>query len=48
VREREEVKALQRAAHDGEEVAAGGSSGMAWRARVRPGKEREAVGTEGK
>jgi hypothetical protein len=47
-REREGVKALQRAGHGGEEVAAGDGSGMAWRARVWPRKEREAVGTEGK
>jgi hypothetical protein len=48
-REREEkVKALGWPVHGDQEVAAGVSSGMAWRARVRPGKEREAVGTEGK
>jgi hypothetical protein len=47
-REREKVKALWWAFHGSEEVAAGGSSGMSWRARVQPGREREAAGTEGR
>jgi hypothetical protein len=47
-REKEKVKALGWPVHGDQEVAAGGNSGMAWRARVRPGKERVAVGTEGR
>jgi hypothetical protein len=43
--EREEVKALRRAGHDGEEVAAGEGSGTSWHARVRPGGERKEVKT---
>jgi hypothetical protein len=48
VREREEVKALQRAVHDGEEVAAGDGSGTSWRAWEKPPGERKGVGIKGK
>jgi hypothetical protein len=42
-REREGVKALQRAGHDGEEVAAGEGSGTSWRAGEKPPGERKEV-----
>jgi hypothetical protein len=44
-REREGVKALQRAVHDGEEVAAGDGSGTSWRAWEKPPGERKEVET---
>jgi hypothetical protein len=47
-REGEGIKALQRAVHDGEEVAAGDGSGTSWRAGKKPPGERKGVGIEGK
>jgi hypothetical protein len=44
-RAREEVKALGWPVHGDQEVAAGGSLGLPWRARVRPGRERKEVET---
>jgi hypothetical protein len=44
-REREGVKAPGWPVHGDQEVAAGGSLGLPWRARVRPGREREEVET---
>jgi hypothetical protein len=47
-REGEGIKALQRAVHDGEEVAAGDGSGTSWRAWEKPPGERKGVGIKRK